>query len=151
MSVITIAREGKIAVITVDNPPVNALSQAVRQGLLDAVAALDDDPDVSAVVLVCAGRTFIAGADVNEFGKPPQPPHLPDVVSAIELAAKPWITAIHGSALGGGFEIALGCRFRLAAPEASVGLPEVTLGIVPAPAVRCAPCVSRVSRSRWIW
>ncbi len=131
MSVVTIAREGKIAVVTVDNPPVNALSQAVRQGLCDAAAALDADPDVAAVVLACAGRTFIAGADVSEFDKPPQPPHLPDVVAAIELAAKPWIAAIHGSALGGGFEVALGCRFRLAAPEASVGLPEVTLGIVP--------------------
>ncbi len=131
MSVITIAREGKIAVVTVDNPPVNALSQAVRQGLCEAVAALDADPGVAAVVLTCAGRTFIAGADINEFGKPPQPPHLPDVVSAIELAAKPWIAAIHGSALGGGFEIALGCRLRLATADASVGLPEVTLGIVP--------------------
>jgi len=131
MSVVTIAREGNIAVVTVDNPPVNALSQAVRQGLLDAATALDNDPDVSAVVLVCAGRTFIAGADVSEFDKPPQPPHLPDVVSGIELATKPWIAAIHGSALGGGFEVALGCRFRLATADASVGLPEVTLGLVP--------------------
>lgn len=131
MSVVTIAREGNIAVVTIDNPPVNALSQAVRQGLLDAVTALDGDPDVSAVVLACAGRTFIAGADVSEFDKPPQPPHLPDVVSAIELAAKPWIAAIHGSALGGGFEVALGCRFRLATVDASIGLPEVTLGLVP--------------------
>ncbi|MDI6835155.1 MAG: 3-hydroxyacyl-CoA dehydrogenase NAD-binding domain-containing protein [Rhizobiaceae bacterium] len=131
MSVVTIAREGNIAVVTIDNPPVNALSQAVRQGLIDAAGALDGDPDVSAVVLVCAGRTFIAGADVSEFDKPPQPPHLPDVVSAIELAAKPWIAAIHGSALGGGFEVALGCRFRLATVDASVGLPEVTLGLVP--------------------
>ena len=131
MSVITIAREGRIAVVTVDNPPVNALSQAVRQGLNEAVHTLDDDPDVAAVVLICAGRTFIAGADVSEFDKPPQPPHLPDVISSIEMAAKPWIAAIHGSALGGGFEVALGCRFRLAAAEASVGLPEVTLGIVP--------------------
>ena len=131
MSVITIAREGRIAVVTVDNPPVNALSQAVRQGLIEAVHTLDDDPDVAAVVLICAGRTFIAGADVSEFDKPPQPPHLPDVISAIEMAARPWIAAIHGSALGGGFEVALGCRFRLAAAEAAVGLPEVTLGIVP--------------------
>ncbi len=131
MSVITIAREGRIAVVTVDNPPVNALSQAVRKGLNEAVHMLDDDPDVAAVVLICAGRTFIAGADVSEFDKPPQPPHLPDVISSIEMAAKPWIAAIHGSALGGGFEVALGCRFRLAAAEASVGLPEVTLGIVP--------------------
>jgi len=131
MSVVTIAREGNIAVVTIDNPPVNALSQAVRQGLVDAVSELDGDPEVSAVVLTCAGRTFIAGADVSEFDKPPQPPHLPDVVSAIELAAKPWIAAIHGSALGGGFEVALGCRFRLATADASVGLPEVTLGLVP--------------------
>lgn len=131
MSVITIAREGRIAVVTVDNPPVNALSQAVRKGLHEAVHTLDDDPDVAAVVLICAGRTFIAGADVSEFDKPPQPPHLPDVISSIEMAAKPWIATIHGSALGGGFEVALGCRFRLAAAEAAVGLPEVTLGIVP--------------------
>jgi len=131
MSVVTIAREGNIAVVTIDNPPVNALSQAVRQGLVDAVAELDNDHDVAAVVLICAGRTFIAGADVSEFDKPPQPPHLPDVVLGIELAAKPWIAAIHGSALGGGFEVALGCRFRIATAEASVGLPEVTLGIVP--------------------
>lgn len=131
MSVVTTAREGNIAVVTIDNPPVNALSQAVRQGLVDAVSALDGDPEVSAVVLVCTGRTFIAGADVSEFDKPPQPPQLPDVVSAIELAAKPWIAAIHGSALGGGFEVALGCRFRLATADASVGLPEVTLGLVP--------------------
>jgi 3-hydroxyacyl-CoA dehydrogenase len=131
MSVVTIAREGTIAVVTIDNPPVNALSQAVRQGLIDAVSELDGDPHVSAVVLVCAGRTFIAGADVSEFDKPPQPPHLPDVVSGIELASKPWIAAIHGSALGGGFEVALGCRYRLTTADASIGLPEVTLGIIP--------------------
>ena len=80
---------------------------------------------------ICAGRTFIAGADVSEFGKPPQPPHLPDLVARIEAAKKPWTAAIHGSALGGGFEVALACRFRVALPSASVGLPEVTLGIVP--------------------
>ncbi|NML74790.1 3-hydroxyacyl-CoA dehydrogenase [Rhizobium sp. S-51] len=131
MPVVSIAREGNVAVVTIDNPPVNALSQAVRQGLLDAVTALDADPAVVAVVLQCAGRTFVAGADVSEFGKPPQEPHLPDVVSAIENTARPWIAAIHGSALGGGFELALACRFRLALADASVGLPEVTLGIVP--------------------
>lgn len=129
--VVSIAHEGNIAVVTVDNPPVNALSQAVRHSLCEAIDALDADPNVHAVVLICAGRTFIAGADVNEFGKPPAPPHLPDVVSRIETAAKPWVAAIHGSALGGGFEVALGCRFRVAMPDASVGLPEVTLGIVP--------------------
>jgi 3-hydroxyacyl-CoA dehydrogenase len=131
MSVVTIRREGGIAVVTVDNPPVNALGQALRQGLWDAVGSLDADPAVHAVVLICAGRTFIAGADVTEFGKPPQAPHLPDLVDRIEGAQKPWVAAIHGSALGGGFEVAMGCRFRVAVEGASVGLPEVTLGIVP--------------------
>lgn len=131
MPVVTIEKDGGIATVTVDNPPVNALSQALRQGLWDAVGALDADPEIRAVVLICAGRTFIAGADVTEFGKPPMEPHLPDLVARIEAAAKPWTAAIHGAALGGGFEIALGCRFRVALPEASVGLPEVTLGIVP--------------------
>jgi 3-hydroxyacyl-CoA dehydrogenase len=127
----TIAREGSIAVVTVDNPPVNALSQALRQGLVEAVAELDADATVKAVVLICAGRTFIAGADVNEFGKPPQPPHLPDMVATIEGAKKPWAAAIHGSALGGGLEVALGCAYRLAVASASLGLPEVKLGIIP--------------------
>ena len=131
MPVVTIARQGDIAVVTVDNPPVNALSAALRQGLWDAVAELDADPGVAAVVLACAGRTFIAGADVTEFGKPPVPPHLPDLIAQIEAAAKPWVAAIHGSALGGGFEVAMGCRFRVALSDARVGLPEVTLGIVP--------------------
>ncbi|MBP7242190.1 3-hydroxyacyl-CoA dehydrogenase NAD-binding domain-containing protein [Amaricoccus sp.] len=128
---VSIAREGRVAVVTVDNPPVNALSQALRQSLWDAAENLDADPSVDAVVLLCAGRTFIAGADVTEFGKPPQPPHLPDLVARIEAARKPWVAAIHGSALGGGFEVALACRFRVAHASASVGLPEVTLGIVP--------------------
>ncbi|PDT81585.1 3-hydroxyacyl-CoA dehydrogenase NAD-binding domain-containing protein [Sinorhizobium sp. BJ1] len=128
---VSIERQGEIAVVTVNNPPVNALSQALRQGLFDAAEALDADPSVKAVVLACAGRTFIAGADVGEFGKPPMPPHLPDLVARIERAAKPWIAAIHGSALGGGFEVTLGCRFRVAVSSASVGLPEVRLGIVP--------------------
>lgn len=114
-----------------ENPPVNALSQPLRQGLWDVVETLDADPSIKAVILICAGRTFIAGADVTEFGKPPVPPHLPDLVDRIEAAAKPWCAAIHGSALGAGLEVALGCRFRVAAPDASLGLPEVTLGIVP--------------------
>lgn len=131
MNNVSTERDGEIAIVTVDNPPVNALGQALRQGLWDAVAALDADSSVKAVVLICAGRTFIAGADVTEFGKPPMPPHLPDLVDRIEGAAKPWTAAIHGSALGGGFEVAMGCRFRVALDSASVGLPEVTLGIVP--------------------
>lgn len=128
---VTIAREGEIAIITVDNPPVNALGQALRQGLWDAVEAVDADPALRGAVLICAGRTFIAGADVREFGQVPQPPHLPDLVGKIEAAAKPWLAAIHGSALGGGFEVALGCRFRVAVKEASIGLPEVNLGVIP--------------------
>ncbi|MCB1403218.1 MAG: enoyl-CoA hydratase/isomerase family protein, partial [Rhodobacteraceae bacterium] len=128
---LAIAREGRIAVVTVDNPPVNALSHALRQALWDAAEALDADPAIDAVVLTCSGRTFIAGADVTEFGKPAQPPHLPDLVARIEAAKKPWTAAIHGSALGGGFEVALACRFRVALASAAVGLPEVTLGIVP--------------------
>lgn len=131
MSTVTIARAGNIAIVTVDNPPVNALSQAVRQGLWDAVATLDAEAEVTAVVLHCAGRTFIAGADVREFGKVPEPPHLPDLVARIEGAAKPWVAAIHGAALGGGLEVALGCRFRVAGTGASLGLPEINLGIIP--------------------
>ncbi|OYU16882.1 MAG: 3-hydroxyacyl-CoA dehydrogenase [Rhodobacteraceae bacterium PARR1] len=131
MTVVRIDREGEIAIVTVDNPPVNALGQALRQGLWDAVSTLDADASVRAVVLICAGRTFIAGADVTEFGKPPVPPNLPDLVDRIEGAVKPWVAAIHGSALGGGFEVAMGCQFRVALESASVGLPEVGLGIVP--------------------
>ena len=130
-SVVSLHHEGDIAVVTVNNPPVNALSLALRQELLDAVEACEANEAVRAVVLICEGRTFIAGADVREFGKPPQPPHLPDVVARIEGAQKPWIAGIHGAALGGGLEVAMGCRFRIAVADAKVGLPEVTLGIVP--------------------
>lgn len=128
---VSIIRENAIAVVTVDNPPVNALSQALRQGLVEAAASLNADGAVKAVVLICAGRTFIAGADVGEFGKLPVPPHLPDVVAAIEGARKPWVAAIHGNALGGGLEVALGCAYRVAVASASLGLPEVKLGIIP--------------------
>ncbi|MDR6306343.1 3-hydroxyacyl-CoA dehydrogenase [Nitrobacter vulgaris] len=131
MPVVSVSREGEIAVVTVDNPPVNALSQAVRRALFDATNELDADDEVKAVVLACAGRTFIAGTDLSEFGKTPMEPHLPDLVNRIEASVKPWIAAIHGTALGGGFEIALGCRFRVTVPDAAIGLPEVTLGIVP--------------------
>ena len=128
---VSVKIEGAVAVVTVDNPPVNALSQAVRQGLWDMVERLDKDAQVKAVILICAGRTFIAGADIAEFGKPPSAPQLPDLIAHLESSHKPWIAAIHGSALGGGFEIALGCRYRLALSSASIGLPEVTLGLVP--------------------
>ena len=131
MTLVTIAYRDDIAVVTIDNPPVNALSRALRQELWDAVAMIDADPNVRAVVLTGGGRTFIAGADVTEFDKPPEPPHLPDLVARIEETRKPWLAAIHGSALGGGLEIALGCRYRVALANASLGFPEVMLGVVP--------------------
>ena len=131
MSVVSTLLHGSVAVVTIDNPPVNATSQAVRAGLLAAVADIEADPGIASVVLRCTGRTFVAGADVREFDKPPQPPHLPDVIAAIEAASRPWVAAIHGSALGGGLELAMGCHARIAARDARLGLPEVTLGLIP--------------------
>lgn len=119
-----------IGVITVNNPPVNALSQALRQGLLDTITVAQKDAS-EALVLLCAGRTFIAGADITEFGKPPLAPFLPDVLGALENSRKLIVAAIHGTALGGGFETALACHYRCAVPSAKVGLPEVKLGLLP--------------------
>src|SRR6266550_201466 len=113
------------------NPPVNALKHEVRLGLMEAFSQARDDPAVAAIVLTCAGRTFIAGADITEFDKPPKPPHLSEVIALMEAIGKPVVAAIHGTALGGGFEIALGCHFRVAAPGARVGLPEIKLGLIP--------------------
>ena len=120
-----------IAVLTVDFPPVNALSQAVRAGLLRGLEAAGQNPAVQAVVIMCAGRTFIAGADITEFGKPPQAPSLAEVQAAIEAMDVPVIAAIHGTALGGGLELALACHLRVAVPSAKLGLPEVKLGLMP--------------------
>jgi 3-hydroxyacyl-CoA dehydrogenase len=131
MSPVSMTRHGEIAVVTVDNPPVNALSQAVRQGLLDCIDEAESDGECRAIVIACAGRTFIAGADIREFGKPPLEPYLPDVVNRIEACTKPVVAAIHGTALGGGFEVALGCHYRIAAASGAVGLPEVNLGLLP--------------------
>jgi 3-hydroxyacyl-CoA dehydrogenase len=128
---VTLERRGPIVLIRIDNPPVNALAHPVRTGLIEAVDALNTDATLEAGVLLCAGRTFIAGADISEFGKPPQPPHLPDVVSRLEASDKLLVAAIHGTALGGGFEVALGCHYRCALTDARVGLPEVRLGLVP--------------------
>ncbi|MCP5371349.1 MAG: enoyl-CoA hydratase/isomerase family protein [Hyphomicrobiales bacterium] len=124
-------RRGPIAVVMVNNPPVNALAQGVRQGLKDGVAAGGADPEVKAIVVIGGGRTFPAGADITEFGKPLAEPGLGAVIDSMEMSDKPVIAAIHGTALGGGLEICLGCHFRVAAPTAQVGLPEVTLGILP--------------------
>ena len=131
MSIVELERRQSVAVIHVDNPPVNAISHAVRDGVVTALAEADADPAVAAIVLAARGRTFMAGADITEFGKPPQPPVLPEVVDALEAPGKPVVAAIHGTALGGGLEMALGCHYRIAAPDAKLGLPEVNLGIIP--------------------
>ncbi len=122
--------QDNIGVISVNNPPVNALAQVVREGILNAVMTAQDDAS-EAIVLRCEGRTFIAGADITEFGKPPKDPWLPEVLSAIESSSKPVVAAIHGTALGGGFEVALACHYRCAIASAKVGLPEVNLGLLP--------------------
>jgi 3-hydroxyacyl-CoA dehydrogenase len=119
-----------IGVITIDSPPVNALSQAVRQGIMEALDTAAADAS-EAVLIICDGRTFIAGADISEFGKPLMDPWLPEVVNRIEATAKPVVAAIHGTALGGGFEVALSAHYRCALPTAKVGLPEVKLGLLP--------------------
>lgn len=116
-------------VITVNHPPVNALSHAVRAGLVEALATAR--PGMRAAIIICAGRTFFSGADISEFGKPPRAPSLPDVLATIEDCPIPVIAAIHGQALGGGFEVALSCDFRVMEAKAKVGLPEVNLGLIP--------------------
>jgi 3-hydroxyacyl-CoA dehydrogenase len=129
--VVSFERHDNIAVVTVNSPPVNALSAAVRGGIFDGVKRAIDDPQVQGIVLTCAGRTFIAGADITEFGKPPKPPGLADVLSLIEDSPKPVVAAIHGTALGGGLEVALACHYRVATKDARLGLPEVKLGLLP--------------------
>lgn len=128
---VDLRREGRIAIVTVDNPPVNALKHEVRAGLAEALDRTRRADSVEAVVIACAGRTFFAGADITEFGKPPQAPSLGDVIDRIEAMPQPVLAALHGTALGGGFELALACHFRVAAAGARVGLPEVKLGLLP--------------------
>ena len=124
-------QRGNIAIVTIDNPPVNALGVDVRRGLIHAIDAAQSAPDIAAVLLVGAGRVFLGGADIREFGQPPQAPFLPDVCNAIESCSKLVVAAIHGVALGGGLEIALAAHYRLALPSAKLGLPEVQLGLLP--------------------
>jgi 3-hydroxyacyl-CoA dehydrogenase len=124
-------RRGRVAVLTVNNPPVNALSQHVRQGLRDGVQQAIADPAVGAIVITCAGRTFIAGADITEFGKPPAAPGLHEVLDLIENSPKPVVAAVHGTALGGGLEVTLACHYRVGVKDARFGLPEVKLGLLP--------------------
>src|SRR3954452_16039516 len=130
-SPVSTRKHGDVLIVLSNNPPVNALSTAVRQGLVDAIAEAEADESVNAVVIVCEGQTFFAGADITEFGKPPQQPWLPAVVDAIENCSKPVVAAIHGTALGGGLEVALACHYRVADPSAKLGTPEVKLGLLP--------------------
>ena len=131
MTVVTVEVRDALARVTIDNPPVNAMSQQVRAGLFAACETVAKAAGVRAVVLACAGRGFVAGADIRELGKTPAEPLLPDLLAAIETSKLPWVAAIHGSALGGGLELAMACPGRIAAADAKLGLPEVNLGIIP--------------------
>ena len=131
MQSVTTERHGDILVVLVNNPPVNALSWHVREGLKSGFEEGLADPAIKAMVLRCDGRTFIAGADITEFGKPPRGPDFNDVLNMIEAAPKPIIAAIHGTALGGGLETAMSCHYRIAVPSAKLGVPEVKLGLLP--------------------
>ncbi|MFS4552909.1 3-hydroxyacyl-CoA dehydrogenase NAD-binding domain-containing protein [Comamonas resistens] len=130
-SVVELKQDGDVLLVSVNNPPVNALGAAVRQGLMAAMEQADASAAVKAVVIVGEGKAFIAGADIREFGKPPVQPFLPDVCNRIEACSKPVVAVIHGAALGGGLEIAMSAHYRLALPGAKLGLPEVSLGLVP--------------------
>jgi 3-hydroxyacyl-CoA dehydrogenase len=123
--------DGDVATVTINSPPVNALSQAVRDGLKRAVEAAEANTAVKAIVIMCAGRTFIAGADISEFGKPFAAPDLAEVLDAMEIASKPVVAAMHGTTLGGGLEVALAAHYRIAVPSAKFGLPEIKLGLIP--------------------
>ncbi|MGD1934342.1 MAG: 3-hydroxyacyl-CoA dehydrogenase NAD-binding domain-containing protein [Candidatus Phaeomarinobacter sp.] len=129
--VTTLTRDGDIAVVTLNSPPVNALSANVREGLFEGFKAAIADDAAKAIVLICDGRTFIAGADITEFGQAPKGPGLHEVQAMIEDAPKPVVAAVHGTALGGGLEVALVCHYRVVVPSARMGLPEVNLGLLP--------------------
>lgn len=126
-----LTRHGSVLVATIDNPPVNALSHAVRAGLVEAIDQLEASPDLAALVILCAGKTFIAGADLREFGKLIKEPRLGTVIQRLDRCEKPVVAALHGTALGGGLEVALACSYRIAQAQARMGLPEVKLGILP--------------------
>ena len=129
--VTTIEKEENISIITLNSPPVNALSAPVREGLHKGINEASNDKEIEAIIIICEGRTFIAGADISEFGKEPKGPSLFEVQEIIENSNKPVIAAIHGTALGGGLEVALTCHYRIAVPSAKCGLPEVNLGLLP--------------------
>ena len=131
MQSVTTSQDGEILILSVNNPPVNALSWHVRQGISDGIEQGLKDDSVQAIVIRCEGQTFIAGADITEFGKPPQGPDFNSVLNTIEMATKPVVAAIHGTALGGGLETTLVCHYRIAVPSAKLGVPEVKLGLLP--------------------
>ena len=128
---VDLRRDGAVAILTIDNPPVNALSHRVRAGLAEGLRQVREDGGVTALVIAGAGRFFSAGADIGEFGKPPQMPGLREILAAIEALPKPIVAAVDGAALGGGFELALACHYRIAGPGARFGLPEIKLGLLP--------------------
>jgi 3-hydroxyacyl-CoA dehydrogenase len=130
-AVVRFELEEDVAVVVIDNPPINAGSAEVRSGLLTSIERVGANPEISAIVLIGAGATFIAGADLREFGKPLAEPQLPTVIAAMEACEKPVVAALHGAALGGGFELAMGCDVRIALSGTVLGLPEVTLGVIP--------------------
>ena len=130
-TMVTFTTDGPVAEALVDNPPVNATSAGVRQGLVDAMQAFNADPALKVLIIRCAGRTFIAGADIKEFGKPMVGPNLTEAIAMIDASAKPVIAAVHGTVLGGGFEVALACHYRIADPATRFGFPEVKLGLLP--------------------
>lgn len=128
---VTFFVQDSVAVISIDNPPVNALSQSVREGILTALSRANNDATVKTIVIACTGNTFVAGADIKEFGKPPMEPHLPDVLIRLERSNKPVVVALHGNALGGGLELAMSAHYRVASRACKLGLPEVNLGLIP--------------------
>lgn len=128
---VSLEKQGEIGMLWIDNPPVNALGHPVRKGMADGIEMAEKDDEIRAIVVICKGRTFCAGADIREFGKPPKEPHLPDVLNRFDQCKKPIIAAIHGTAFGGGLETALSSHFRVAVPTAQFGLPEVKLGLLP--------------------
>jgi len=128
---VTLKVEDDVAVITVDSPPVNTINAAVRAGLFAAIAEIRARSGVAAVVLVCEGSTFFSGADIGEFAGPPKEAEFRDLFRQLEQLPVPVVAGMHGVAMGGGLEIALACHYRVAAPDARFGLPEVTLGVIP--------------------
>ena len=126
----SIEKRGEIGIIWIDNPPVNAISHDVRKGLVNAVAAAAEEDDIKALVLACKGRTWMAGADIKEFGGPLQEPNLPDVNQTLADSPKLIVAAMFGTAFGGGFEVAMSCNYRIALSSGKVGLPEVKLGLL---------------------